>query len=435
MTAMENLYHEDVVIFFSIEMLQGILELFKHANHFKGGVHKIMSLRNSELVFCSDDCLVRESVKEGQGLQKREEKELGIEGKKLYGKSSQNGQGKKKLSNHLFNEKNVNDEQKIIGDEIAKCLYGNRKSSKGAHKRKLVIDVVIQAILFANKIGLDVYKLNLFLSIILMTMRSIRDNLSEKKGRKKKTINYFFHMMNKNIQYAWIAHPRAQSDFIRNVAQQEGCTYDEDESHSMNSNNMGRLSNEIPRKEGKHTTSTKQPISINIKQKPEEETDNQNGMSTNELEKKEMDHNKEDESKDSIPLEGDEQKRVYAQFILFHIEEAKNIIKYFFENIFSIYNMIEYLFLFSPVCVHVAYRGGFSPVSPPACLFTSDALNLGEVANTNDGQMMNHFHGAEHEELATNIYIKEALDVPLFVLNKFYENVDQLGRKIDEVLV
>lgn len=65
----------------------------------------------------------------------------------------------------------------------------------------------------------------------------------------------------------------------------------------------------------------------------------------------------------------------------------------------------------------------------------SPSLLTGEVANTNDGQMMNHFHGAEHEELATNIYIKEALDVPLFVLNKFYENVDQLGRKIDEVLV
>ncbi|ANQ07146.1 Uncharacterized protein PCOAH_00014580 [Plasmodium coatneyi] len=407
---MENVYHEDVVIFFSTEMLEGILDLFKHANYLKGGVHRIMSLGKFELVFSSDDCLVRERVKNGEEQQNGE--------KTPSGKPPQNGEGKQKPCNFLFNNKNVNDERELICEEITKCLYGGHKSSKGAHKRKLLTTIIIQAILFANRIGLDVYKINLFLSIILMIMHRIRDNLKEKKGRKLKTIKYFFHLMSKNVNYGWTADPTGE------------CTYVQDGSSSMNSDNLGRPSNQVGTKEGEYITSTKQPLSVNVKQKPGEDTNNANGASTNELGKKQMEDNREDPP----PLETDEQRPVCTQFILFHFEEAKNIIKYFFENIFSIYNMIEYLFLFSPVCVHVAHGGGFSPASPPGCLFTSDALKLGEAANTNDDQMVDPIDNDEYEELATNIYIKDALDVPLFVLNKFYSNVDQLERKIDQVL-
>ncbi|GAB65455.1 hypothetical protein PCYB_061870 [Plasmodium cynomolgi strain B] len=227
-------------------------------------------------------------------------------------------------------------------------------------------------------------------------------------------------------------HLKGGGHKIMDVPQEGGCTYVEGESYSMNSNNYVRPSNRVSNKEGEQTTPNKPPISVNIKQKTGEDTENENGMCINEKGNNEIEGKKEEEPR---PFKADELRGVCTRFILFHFEEAKNIIKYFFENIFSIYSMIEYLFLFSPVCVHVTYGGRFSSASPPECLFTSDALKLGEEANTNDEQMVDHFDGTQYEELATNIYIKEALDVPLFVLNKFYSNVDQLGRKINEVLM
>ncbi|KJP85977.1 hypothetical protein AK88_04386 [Plasmodium fragile] len=421
MKVMENLYHEDVVIFFSIEMLEGILELFKHADQFKGGGHKIMSLGNLEFVFSSDECLVREQRGDTPSSEKTPPS----------GNTSPSGEEQKRRCTPLFNNKNVNDEQELIAEEIAKCLYGEGNHAQGEHKRKLVTALVIQAILFANRIGLDVYKLNLFLSIILMTMHKIRDNLKEKKGRKKKTINYFFHLMNKNVHYGLVEDPIGERDLKRDVPQQGACTYVEGESHSLNGQHFVKPSNRVGSKEGEDTTSTTQPISVNIKQKAaedEEDAHDANGMSVSETGKKQTED-------PLIPLEEDGHRQVCERFILFHFEEAKNIMKYTFEHIFCIYNIIEYLFLFSPEFVHVAYGGGFSPASPPKCLFTSDGLKLGEAANMNDENMVDHFDGTEDEELATNIYIKEALDVPLFVLNKFYSNVDQLGRKMDQLLV
>ncbi|VUZ94414.1 conserved Plasmodium protein, unknown function [Plasmodium vivax] len=415
MMEVEKRYHEDVLIFFSIDMLEGILELFKHARHLKGGGHRIMSLGNCELVFNSGDCSVRE---------RRQSEE-----KPLTGEEPPTGEGRKRGA-PLFKNKHVSDEQELIGEEIAKCLYGGRTPAKGAHKHKLVTAVVIQAILFANRIGLDVHKLNLLLSIILMTMRRIGDNVKEKKGRKKKTINYFSHLMSKNVCYGWVEDPTGEGHLNRDVPQQGGCTSVEGESCSMSGNNFVRPSNGDGSKAEEHTTSIKEPTGVNMKKKTGAHKEKANGMGTNDA------INKQTEDKEETPpLEADEHRPVCTQVILFEFEEAKKIIKYIFENIFSIYSMIEYLFLFSPVCVHVVYGGGFSAASPPGCLFASDELKLGEAANPHDEQGVGRFNGAEDDELATNIFIKEALDVPLSVLNKFYASVDQLRRKMDEVLV
>lgn len=72
-----------------------------------------------------------------------------------------------------------------------------------------------------------------------------------------------------------------------------------------------------------------------------------------------------------------EEKETKNDIIFFNYEEAKYIIKYMFENIFSIYNILEYMFLFPSYPVHLCFTNYCSFVSPPDPLSLKDEIKEG----------------------------------------------------------
>ncbi|GAW79946.1 hypothetical protein, conserved [Plasmodium gonderi] len=541
MTMMENLYHEDVVMFFSIAELEEILGYFKNYKYFKEKDYNIMSLNSREFIFNSGECLkfehvntnmigklrlkhevsdvdnqeekdtsnrnclIRQSEREDkvgdnaqgemcvdsdctnltQGQETSKEKKVGTEigggsERQMGRKNERREKEKKSRNNHLFSEKKINDADEFITRKIFRFLYNRHGNVKWSSKHKLVISMIIQAIIYAKKIKLDIYKINLFLSIILMTMHKILDNLKEKnKGKKKKkknkkknSINYFINLINKNIHYSSdlqykkgvckseevdLAHVRSINGDTQqggeiilpridaNVGKySKGNKKVTDRSKTVCGKmeewkEPGEVVEAMAEEQKNHILTNAQSHNMNMNRKQVIDTEtegrietatieeNMNNSSNPEITSKKMENNKNDFLMPNVSGH----KLATARITVFNYEEATYIIKYIFENIFSIYNILEYLFLFSPVCVNLSYANTISAASPPDCLFTSDVVN-DDIMSTPD--VMTTVDVIENDELATNEYIKEALDIPMFVLNKFYSSITQLRDKIDQIM-
>ncbi|SCM00225.1 conserved Plasmodium protein, unknown function [Plasmodium chabaudi chabaudi] len=447
---MESHYCEDVTLFFSIKDLEEILNLFNNARQIRKDSHKLFSFCNSyELLFDSNCYSVTEEKTEKKEVKKISSLGLLANGKsKSFEEENMNKQGNKKENedekeniiskssvskNGLFNEKNAYDHHEIISEEIFNCLYKNTKNAKFTKKYKLLIEIIIQAIIYANKINLDIYKLNLFISIIIMVMYKIMENLQENVKRQKKrkeiTISYFINLLEKNTSY--VDHVQANKDNQNCDPENEDNSKVEKIEPSDKSNIMNdekhRKNNKREKKEKKKMEKEINNIesSNNLKNKKGAHDDNiktqiledekhliQNGM------------NKDNKNVDNTDLISSDSINIEKNIILFEYNEAKYIIKYMFDEIFSIYNILEYLFLFPPLSANISVCTTFASISAPHSFSTYN-----EIKQESGKEQ------TEENEFAANSYIKEALDVPLFVLDKFYDHVKELQHKINQAIV
>ncbi|CXI08971.1 conserved Plasmodium protein, unknown function [Plasmodium berghei] len=457
---MENNYCEDISLFFSIKDLEEILNIFNNAKQVKKDTHKLFSFCNSyELLFDSNCYSVIEEKTEKKEVKKIFS--LGLlsnEKDKIFEEKNMNKQGNKKISEDekesialksselknktkkfLFNEKNAYDHHELISEEIFNCLYKNTKNAKFTKKYKLLIEIIIQAIIYANKINLDIYKLNLFLSIIIMViykvMENLQENIKRQKKRKEITINYFVNLLEKNTSY--IDHIQLSED-NRNSALENGDNskigkIEQNEKIDL-SNNSNTINDEKHRKNSKREKKEKKKMekemnnienNNNLKNKKEPYDDNiktqiledENNSIQNEM-------HKDNKNIADNNLSSSDTINIKKHIILFQHYEAKYIIKYMFEEIFSIYNILEYLFLFPALSVNLSFCSTFANISPPHNFSTHN-----EIKHESGKEQ------TEENEFAANSYIKEALDVPLFVLDKFYDHVKELQNKINQTII
>ncbi|VWU52101.1 conserved protein, unknown function [Hepatocystis sp. ex Piliocolobus tephrosceles] len=400
-------------------------------------------------------------------------------------------------NSYFFDRKNINDKYDIISTEILNCLYKNQPNVKFTCKHKILAEMIIGAIIYGNKIKLNIFKLNLFLSIIIMTMHKIMNNLSKKKKKKKKlTIKYFVSLLNKNTQYnnqtnendGLINCDTHEIDMLpenkeknKHITEQNKKNKDNDkkegESESDKNEDEGESDrdeidsdrNESDKKKNDKKKSDKKKSSKkkSDKNKNDEKTigekivdektvDNNVTKSSTIKKKKEKERNRnktyDNDLKEQTSILKNTEKNLInkttenkdneqsgtnlnlsnyinhtnkiqnkKKTILFGYYEAKYIIKFMFENIFSIYNMLEYLFLFPANYFSLSFTNDCPHISPTESFFVTDELKQ------NTEQLDNN-------EFATNSYIQEALDVPLFVLDMFYNNIEDLKKKIEEVV-
>ncbi|SCN45014.1 conserved Plasmodium protein, unknown function [Plasmodium malariae] len=466
---MEKCYREDIVLFFSIENLEEILNLLKTVRAVKGGSYKLLTLGSSNnLFFNSNDYLITKSRVEKEKkdddllLSTHEEEEcpknemsdvnnMNRQGDEKEIKKTtsllsslntnelKEGEEKKKKNgknNHLFSEKYINDENELISREIFKYLYKNENNMKYTKKHKLLTQIIMDAIIYANKIKLNIYKLNLFISIVIMTLHKIMENLKGKKNnKKKKTVNYFISLLEKNIKYheesvekvriansAELDIPTVDS-LNRECIEQNKRTTEDDKnmgekirSSIKGRSDKGRSNKDVGNKASRNSLPKETCVDEkNIKTKFVGETDNSNQH----YNKYKNNNNLEDNNvhMTDINTENYDEKEI----ILLQYDEAKYIIKYMFDNIFSIYHMFEYLFLFSSFPVNLTFTNSFTAISPTHLFSTSD-------------EVIQDKEKLEDNEFCSNTYIKEALDVPLYVLDKFYDNINKFKEKINDIV-
>ncbi|SPJ10655.1 conserved Plasmodium protein, unknown function [Plasmodium sp. DRC-Itaito] len=487
---MKTLYHEDIIIFLSIENLEEILSVFQNIAGIKGCFHKFISFKNKSNIsffFNSSDYLflkkesgktVEEKYKlltnknrddkniyenntfedknicekqttnidiEPKGsFEKGEEKMLeaiSLENKQNNAKDINNCMShisknknveneednnnlkkvKKKNDKKISNLKYTNDEYEMIIEEIYKHLYKNETYTPMSEKKKMVVELIIETIIYGNKIKLNIYKLNLFISIVIMTLYQIMENLSvnEKKQekKKKKTINYFITLLKKNIQYNNLPEQNTKIKDTQNNTSSDVNKIVHNEKHitiqnqEKDDDNNVKNNNTIIKNDNKDIIKIKKNTTKNDKRKQSSNT------SMNIIDTKE----------DNILINNtnevkiNEEKETKNDIIFFNCEEAKYIIKYMFENIFSIYNILEYMFLFPSYPVHLCFTNYCSFVSPPEPLSFKDEIKEDEQRN-------------EDNKFSTNAYISHVLHIPLYVLDKFYNNLNDLQEKIDNVL-
>ncbi|KEG01231.1 conserved Plasmodium protein, unknown function [Plasmodium vinckei vinckei] len=459
---MESHYYEEVTLFFSIKDLEEILTLFNNARQIRKDTHKLFSFCNSyELLFDSNCYSVTEKKTEKKEVKKIssldllaneksktfEEENMNKQGDKNEDeKENMNKQGNKNedekeniifkspgSKNNLFNEKNAYDQHEIISEEIFNCLYKNTKNAKFTKKYKLLIEIIIQAIIYANKINLDIYKLNLFISIIIMVMYKIMENLHEnikrQKKRKEITISYFINLLEKNTNYA--DHVQANKDNQNSELENEDNSKVEKVEPSDNSNIMN---DEKHKKNGKREKKEKKKVekeknniesSNSLKNKKGAHDDNiKTQILEDEKHSIQNDMNKDNKNIGNTDFISSDTINIRKNMILFQYNESKYIIKYMFEEIFSIYNILEYLFLFSPLSVNLSFSTTFASISAPHTFSTYNEIK--------------HESGKEQTEenkFAANSYIKETFDVPLFVLDKFNDHVKELQHKINQTII
>ncbi|SCP03875.1 conserved Plasmodium protein, unknown function [Plasmodium ovale] len=477
---MEHCYHEDVVLFFSTQNLEEIVNLFKNAKDLKGCIHKILTFSNSsELCFNSRDYLVCTGYNDGEGkndtlpLRSKREEECSkderniqtdeknskgdrisaqINGKNIntLGEQREDGKnemtkscssndkdmakvgiGKEKGNSSLFSEKCLNDEHELISKEIFNSLYKNKPNAKFSKKYKLFTEIIIQAIMYGNKINLSIHKLNLFISIIIMTMHEIKENMKRKK-KKRKTINYFINLLKKNTQYCVHSEKTLLSSNLEEVnpAHVGDTNVEEITQKNKKTEDDGIIIWEQKNVQGSIKRGTEKQMNSkgddnisknekgindkNVKTKITGDTDSsiQIGEHKNSI----LDDN-------NVPISDVSctDKCIEKSIILFQYDEAKYIVKYIFENIFSIYNVLEYLFLYPPHSVKLSFSNNFAVISPTMSFSTKDQLK-------NDKESM------YDDEFAAKSFVKEAQDVPLFVVDMFYNHVNQLKEKIDTIL-
>ncbi|CAD2086942.1 conserved Plasmodium protein, unknown function [Plasmodium vinckei brucechwatti] len=447
---MESHYCEEVTLFFSIKDLEEILNLFNNARQIRKDTHKLFSFCNSyELLFDSNCYSVTKEKTEKKEVKKISSLDWLANGKsKTFEEENMNKQGNKNKSedekkniifkssgskNSLFNEKNAYDQHEIISEEIFNCLYKNTKNAKFTKKYKLLIEIIIQAIIYANKINLDIYKLNLFISIIIMVMYKIMENLQEnikrQKKRKEITISYFINLLEKNTSYV---------DHVQPNKDNQNCEPENEDNSKMEkvepSDNSNIMNNEKHKKNSKKEKKEKNKVeketnniesNNNLKNKKGTHDDNiKTQILEDEKHSIQNDMNKDNKNIVNTGLISSDAINIEKNIILFQYNESKYIIKYMFEEIFSIYNILEYLFLFPPLSVNLSFSSTFASISAPNSFSTYNEIK--------------HESGKEQREengFAANSYIKETLDVPLFVLDKFYDHVKELQHKINQTII
>ncbi|CDO64675.1 conserved Plasmodium protein, unknown function [Plasmodium reichenowi] len=482
---MKTLYHEDIIIFLSIESLEEILSVFKNIGGIKGRFHKFISFKNKSDIsffFNSRDYLFLKkepgkiidekyklltnnkvddkNIHENNTFEDKNicEKQTNIdveprgpfekgEEKILEAISLENKQNNAKDINdcrlHISKNKNVEneednnnlkktenkndskisnlkytyDEYEMIIEEVYKHLYKNETYTPMSEKNKMVIELIIETIIYGNKIKLNIYKLNLFISIVIMTLYQIMENLGVKEKKKKKTINYFITLLKKNIQYNNSPEQNKKIKDTQNNTRSEVNINTHNEKHITipnqekdNDNNV-KNNNTIIKNDNKDIIKIKKNTIKNDKRKQSSNTS----------------MNLKDTKEDNILINStnevkiNEEKETKNDIIFFNYEEAKYIIKYMFENIFSIYNILEYMFLFPSYPVHLCFTNYCSFVSPPEPLSLKDEIKEDEQRN-------------EDNKFSTNAYISHVLHIPLYVLDKFYNNLNDLQEKIDNAL-
>ncbi|SOV77229.1 conserved Plasmodium protein, unknown function [Plasmodium sp. gorilla clade G3] len=486
---MKTLYHEDIIIFLSIENLEEILSIFKNIGGIKGRFHKFISFKNKSnisLFFNSSDYLflkketgkiIEEKYKlltskntddkniyenntfedkniceketnidiERRGsFEKGEEKmiqAISLENKQKNAKNinncishisknknveneEDNNNSKKvkdKNDDKISNLKYTNEEYEMIIEEIYKHLYKNETYTPMSEKKKMVVELIIETIIYGNKIKLNIYKLNLFISIVIMTLYKIMENLSvnqkKKEKKKKKTINYFITLLKKNIQYNTSPEQNKKIKDTQNNTSSEINIIAHNEkiitiqNPEKEDNNNVKNNNTIIKNDNKDIIKIKKSTIKNDKRKQGSNT-SMNLIDT-----------KEDNIliNSSNEVKTNEEKETKNDIIFFNCEEAKYIIKYMFENIFSIYNILEYMFLFSSYPVHLCFTNYCSFVSPPEPISLKDEIKEDEQRS-------------EDNKFSTNAYISQVLHIPLYVLDKFYNNLNDLQEKIDNAL-
>ncbi|SBT46138.1 conserved Plasmodium protein, unknown function [Plasmodium ovale wallikeri] len=510
---MEHCYHEDVVLFFSTQNLEEIVNLFKNVKDVKGCIHKILTFSNSsELCFNSRDYLVCTGYIDEEGendtlplLSKREEEccsrgeqniqadEKNSKGDRIsaqtdeknintLGEQREDGKnevtkscssndkdmtkvriGKEKGNSSLFSEKWLNDEHELICKEVFNSLYKNQPNAKFSKKYKLFTEIIIQAIIYGNKINLSIHKLNLFISIIIMTMHEIKDNMKrKKKKKKKKTINYFINLLKKNTQYCVHSEKTPLSSNLEEVnpahvgdtnveeiAHKNKKTEEDDDGiiilgqKNVRGSIKGRTEKQMNSKGDDHISKNEKGIDDkNVKTKITADTDS--SIQIGEHKNSTLDDN-------NVPISDVSctDKCIEKSIILFQYDEAKYIVKYIFENIFSIYNVIEYLFLFPPLSVKLSFSNNFAVVSPTMSFSTKDQLKNARITcatrtlctdaafsphNSSPPIPLTDKENMYDDEFAAKSFVKEALEVPLFVVDMFYNQVNQLKEKIDTIM-
>lgn len=95
----------------------------------------------------------------------------------------------------ISNLKYTNDEYEMIIEEVYKHLYKNETYTPMSEKKKMVVELIIETIIYGNKIKLNIYKLNLFISIVIMTLYQIMENLGVKEKKKKKNYKLFYNFI------------------------------------------------------------------------------------------------------------------------------------------------------------------------------------------------------------------------------------------------
>ncbi|ETW18044.1 hypothetical protein PFAG_02926 [Plasmodium falciparum Santa Lucia] len=499
---MKTLYHEDIIIFLSIESLEEILSVFKNIGGIKGRFHKFISFKNksnisfffnsSDYLFLkkepgkiidekyklltnnkADDKNIHENntsedknifekqtnidIEPRESFEKGEEKILeaislenkqnnakdindcrphisknkNVENeeynnnlKKVENKNVENEEDNNNLKktenknvDKISNLKYTNDEYEMIIEEVYKHLYKNETYTPMSEKKKMVVELIIETIIYGNKIKLNIYKLNLFISIVIMTLYQIMENLGVKEKKKKKTINYFITLLKKNIQYNNSPEQNKKIKDTQNNTSSEVNINTQNEKHitiqnqEKDNNNNVKNNNTIIKNDNKDIIKIKKTTIKNDKRKQSSNT------SMNLIDTKE--ENILINSTNEVKI--NEEKETKNDIIFFNYEEAKYIIKYMFENIFSIYNILEYMFLFPSYPVHLCFTNYCSFVSPPDPLSLKDEIKEDEQRN-------------EDNTFSTNAYISQVLHIPLYVLDKFYNNLNDLQEKIDNAL-
>ncbi|SBS84048.1 conserved Plasmodium protein, unknown function [Plasmodium ovale curtisi] len=419
---MEHCYHEDVVLFFSTQNLEEIVNLFKNAKDLKGCIHKILTFSNSsELCFNSRDYLVCTGYNDGEGkndtlpLRSKREEECSkderniqtdeknskgdrisaqINGKNIntLGEQREDGKnemtkscssndkdmakvgiGKEKGNSSLFSEKCLNDEHELISKEIFNSLYKNKPNAKFSKNSNLeevnpahVGDTNVEEITQKNKKTEDD-------GIIIWEQKNVQGSI--KRGTEKQM-------------------------------------------NSKGDDNISKNEKGINDK--------------NVKTKITGDTDSsiQIGEHKNSI----LDDN-------NVPISDVSctDKCIEKSIILFQYDEAKYIVKYIFENIFSIYNVLEYLFLYPPHSVKLSFSNNFAVISPTMSFSTKDQLKNGKCYITTlllypPSIPLTDKESMYDDEFAAKSFVKEAQDVPLFVVDMFYNHVNQLKEKIDTIL-
>ncbi|CRG99106.1 conserved Plasmodium protein, unknown function [Plasmodium relictum] len=438
---MQNYYHEDIKIFFSIENLERIKNLFKNVKGTKGEFHKFLTYNASnEFFFNSNNYLITKKTMEKEKIDENIKSEKIIFNEERSTKKEEKTKTNRRKSSNLncnelnneenkneyeniFNDKYVNDEYEFICEEIFKCLYKNEQNIKYTNKYRLLIEIIIQAIVYSYKIKLNIYKLNLFISIIIMTMYKIMENLKEKKNKKKKTINYFINLLDKNIQYAPSEEKLVKDNTLdespyifNNLNTTQEKIYDSIGDHKNVNDKKIKNDEELNNKIDKQALKNENAEDVNGLQNEIEDMNNSKESST-----KNKRNNIEIENKNLLMVDTDSIKCVNRDIIVFQYREAKYIIKYMFENIFSIYNILEYIFLFSSFPLDLTFTNHCSFISPIETFSISD-------------QIQHNKEELDDNKFATNSYIKKVLNIPLFVLDKFYNNIDELKEKIDSII-
>ncbi|SOV22968.1 conserved Plasmodium protein, unknown function [Plasmodium sp. DRC-Itaito] len=468
---MNTLYHEDIIIFLTIESLEEIVSIFKNIRGIKGRFHKFISFKNNSNVsffFNSNDYLflkkeqgniimdekyklltnkntddkknntfenknkckkqINVDIKGTETFEKGEEKilqDISLENTQNNIKNINNCMSdisKNKNDEKISNLKYTNEEYEMIIEEIYKHLYKNEIYTPMSEKKKMVVELIIETIIYGNKIKLNIYKLNLFISIVIMTLYKIMENLSvNEKKKKKKTINYFITLLKKNIQYNTSPQQNKKIIDTQNNTSSEVNIIENNEKHITiqneekddddDDNNNVKNNNTIIKNDNKDIIKIKKSTIKNDKRKQNSNTN------INLIDRKE----------DNIlinsnnQVEINQEKETKKDIIFFNCEEAKYIIKYMFQNIFSIYNILEYMFLYPSYPVHLCFSNYASFVTPPEPLSLKDEIKQDEQKN-------------EDNKFCTNAYISQVLHVPLYVLDKFYNNLNDLQEKIDNVL-